>query len=168
MVSVGSWLRAFSRDVSTSSIGGDDEAYMSARGASPTPGCSVLSAARTYVQKRVGSLSPASSETQARGQALKLASARQALRRVVLPHPAGATTRASWPFIAAFNRSVSRGRVTTFRRRGGTEIFVVSRWRDGMLMAGERAGIAGGREGLSKPVGFGLVVLSSESRAAAS
>src|SRR5215471_16955088 len=127
MPSVGSRLRALSRDVSTSSIGGEDEPYISTREVSPTPGCSALSAARTYVQKRVGSLSPASSETQARGQALKLASACHALRRVVLPHPAGATTRASWPFIAAFNRSVSRGRVTTFRRRGGTEIFVESR-----------------------------------------
>src|SRR6266487_3931506 len=142
MVSVGSWLRAFSRDVSTSSIGGDDEAYISARGGSASPGCAVLSAARTYVQKRVGSLSPASSETQAMGQALKLASACHALSRVVLPHPAGAMMRASWPFIAAFNRSVSRGRVTMFRRRDGTEIFVVSRWRDGMLMAEEPAGVA--------------------------
>src|SRR6516162_5341723 len=127
MLSVVTRLRAFSRGVSTSSIGGDDEPYISVRGTSPTPGCSVFSAARTYVQKRVGSLSPASSETQARGQALRLASAYQALRRVVLPHPAGATMRASWPFIAAFNRSVSRGRVTTFRRRDGMEIFVVSR-----------------------------------------
>src|SRR6516165_4397301 len=123
MLSVGSRLRAFSRDVSTSSIGGEDEPYICTREVSPTPGCSVLSAARTYVQKRVGSLSPASSETQARGQALKLASACQALRRVVLPHPAGATMRASEPCIASFNRFIRRGRVTTFRRSGGTEIF---------------------------------------------
>src|SRR6266852_7853299 len=99
----------------------------------------------------MGSLSPASSETQARGQALRLASACQALSRVVLPHPAGATMRASGLFMAAFNRSVSRGRVTTFRRRGGTEIFVVSRWRDGMLMA-EGDGVAAGSRGeLSVP-----------------
>src|SRR5512142_2087255 len=120
MVSVGSWISAFSREVSTSSIGGDDEPYISARGVSPTPGCSVFSAARTYVQKRMGSLSPASSETQARGQALNLASARQAQSKVVLPHPAGATMRASWLFIEAYNRSDSPGRVTTFMRRGGT------------------------------------------------
>ena len=97
----------------------------------------------TYVQKRMGSLSPVSSETQARGQALNLASACQAQSKVVLPHPAGATMRASWLFIAAFNRSDSRGRVTTFMRRGGIVIFVVSRWRDGMLMVKDRAGVAG-------------------------
>src|SRR5438876_2465017 len=140
---MGSWIRALSRDVSTSSIGGDDEAYISARGVSPTPGCSVLSAARTYVQKRMGSLSPVSSETQARDQSLRLTPACHALSRVVLPHPAGATMRVSGLFIAAFNRSVSRVRVTTFRRRGGTEIFVVSRWRDGRLMA-ERGEVAAG------------------------
>ena len=61
-----------------------------------------------------------------------------------MPHPAGATMRASWPFIAAFNRSVSRERMTTFKRRGGTEIFVVSKWRDGMLMVEERAEVAVG------------------------
>ena len=79
----------------------------------------------------------------ASGQALNLASARQAPSKVVLPHPAGATMRASWLFIAAYNRCNSRGRVTTFMRRGGTVIFVMSRWRDGMLMVEERAGVAG-------------------------
>src|SRR6266571_6877292 len=142
-VSVGSWIRAFSTDVSTSSIGGDDEAYISARGVSPTPECSVLSALMTYVQKRIGALSPSSSETQARGQAPRLASACQALSKVVLPQPAGATMRVSVPLNAVFIRCVSRGRVTIFRRAGGTEIFVVSRWRDGMLAA-EESGVAVG------------------------
>src|SRR6266516_6571686 len=135
---MGSWIRAFSRDVSTSSIGGDDAAYISARVVSPTPGCSVLSALMIYVQKRMGSLSPSSSET----QALRLASACQALSRVVLPHPAGATMRVRAPFMAAFSRCVSRGRVTIFRRACGTESFVVSRWRDGMLVTEE---VGGGR-----------------------
>src|SRR6266700_111040 len=142
-VSVGSWIRAFSRDVSTSSIGGDDEAYISARGVSPTPGCSVLSALMTYVQKRIGLLSPSSSETQARGQAPRPASACQALSKVVLPQSAGATMRVSVPLSAVFIRCVSRGHVTIFRRAGGTEIFVVSRWRDGMLAA-EESGVAAG------------------------
>src|SRR6266581_1756555 len=48
-------------------MGGGDEAYNSARGVSPTPGCRVLSALMTYVQKRRELLSLASSETQARG-----------------------------------------------------------------------------------------------------
>src|SRR6266571_9139126 len=142
-VSVGSWIKAFSRDVSTSSIGGDDEAYISARAVSPTPECSVLSALMTYVQKRSGSLSPSSSETQARGQPPGLASACQALSKVVLPQPAGATMRVRAPLSAVFIRCVSRGRITIFRRAGGTEIFVVSRWRDGMLVA-EESGVAVG------------------------
>src|SRR6266700_3170631 len=141
-VSVGSWIRAFSTDVSTSSIGGDDEAYISARGVSPTPECSVLSALMTYVQKRIGALSPSSSETQARGQAPGLASACQALSKVVLPQPAGATMSVSAPLMAAFIHCMSRGRVTMFRRAGGTEIFVLSRRRDGMLVP-EEGGVGG-------------------------
>src|SRR5215470_5438604 len=116
-------------------MGGGDEAYRSARGVSPTPGCSELSALMTYVQKRRESLSLASSETQARGQRLRLASACQALSRVVLPQPAGATTSVSVPLIAAFILCMSRGRFTMFWRVGGTEIFVLSRWREGRLMA---------------------------------
>ena len=46
-VSVGSSIRALSREVSTSSIGGGDEAYSNASAVSLTPGCSVLSAVRT-------------------------------------------------------------------------------------------------------------------------
>src|SRR5947209_7380212 len=108
------------------------------------PGCSVSSAAMTYVQKRRGSLSPASSETQARDQALRLASAYQALRRVVLPQPAGATMSVSTPLMAACIRCTSRGRVTTFWRAGGTVIFVVSRWREGTLLPGTRGETVGG------------------------
>ena len=45
----------------------------------------------------------------------------------------------SAPLTAAFIHCVSRGRVTMFRRAGGTEIFVVSRWRDGTLAPEEGA-----------------------------
>src|SRR2546426_12178970 len=126
-----------------SSVGDGGEEYNRVRGISPTPGCSVLRAAMTYVQKRMGALSPSSSETQARGQAPGLASACQALSKVVLPQPAGATMRVSVPLSAVVIRCVSRGRITIFRRAGGTEIFVVSRWRAGKL-AEESGAAAGG------------------------
>src|SRR5690242_12185546 len=120
MVSVGSGINAFSKDVRTTSIGAAGVACNSASASSPTPGCNLFSAVITYIQKRVGSLSPSSSETQARDQVLWLISAYQLLSNVVLPQPAGATTRVSLLFMAAFIRSVSRGRATRFRRAGGT------------------------------------------------
>src|SRR5215469_11111972 len=85
----------------------------------------------------MGSLSLASSETQARGQAPRSASADQAWSRVVLPQPAGAAIKVSGPRMAACIRCVSRGRGTICRRAGGIEIFVVSRWRSGVLAAEE-------------------------------
>src|SRR5436309_13487601 len=111
----------------------------------------------------MGSLSPSSSETQARGQPWCLASACHALSKVVLPQPAGATIRVSVPLSPVVIPCVSRGRVTLFRRAGGTEIFVVSRWSDGMLVAEESGVAAGGGGELSVSDASGLVALSAES-----
>src|SRR5947207_1037622 len=116
----------------------------------------------------MGSLSLASIETQARGQALRLASACHAPNRVVLPHPTGATMRVSAPLMAAFICCVSRGRITMLRRAGGTEIFVVSRWSDGALATEEGGVAAGGSGGRSVSDNCGRVALSVESEVAAS
>ena len=83
MVSVESGISAFSKDVRTLSIDADGVACNSVSGFSPTPGCSLFSAVITYIQKRSGSLSLSSSETQARDRALRLNSAHQLLNNVV-------------------------------------------------------------------------------------
>src|SRR5207247_6549603 len=105
-------------------------------------------------------------ETQGRGKVQWLGSAYQALSKVVLPHPAGATMRVIVPLTAAFIRCRSRVRVTIFRRAGGTEIFVVSRWRD-VVIVKEGGGVAaGGGRGRSVAGGVELVARSARSTGA--
>src|SRR5438045_1868753 len=65
----------------------------------------------TSLQNRRGSLSEASSETQAVGRACVAA---QSLTRTVLPEPGPAATSVSGPRTPSLSRSFNLGRVTTW------------------------------------------------------
>ena len=88
----------------------------SQRTPSPIFAAIVCKAATRYVRKRVGSLSPSSSDSQAAGRPHP---ATHSLTSVVLPKPAGAEIRVSLPCRPSFSRSTRRGRRTTLGRGGG-------------------------------------------------
>src|SRR5207253_5801985 len=84
-------------------------------------GAIVCKAAMRYIRKRVGSLSPSSSDSQA---TCRSQPATHSLRSVVLPKPAGAESRVSLRCRPSFSRAIRRGRRTTFGRGGGIYSFV--------------------------------------------
>ena len=83
------------------------------------------SAARAYAQKRAGSLSPGSSESQTTGPG-RLPSALQAASSVVFPAPAGADTSVSSCCAPSSSWASSRGRETTRSGMAGAVVLVAS------------------------------------------
>ncbi len=81
----------------------------------------VCKAATRYVRKRMGSLSPASSESQAAGRSHQ---ASHSLISVVFPKPAGAEMRISLRCSPSLSCLSRRGRLTIAGRSGGTYSFV--------------------------------------------
>src|SRR2546421_10278947 len=79
-------------------------------------GAMVCKAATRYVRKRMGSLSPASSESQAAGRSHQ---ASHSLISVVFPKPAGAEMRISLRCSPSLSCPSRRGRVTILGRSGG-------------------------------------------------
>ena len=113
---------SLSRVVKSVSVGGGWGDSSAANTPAPIFPAIVCTAATRYVRKRAGSLSPASSDSQATGRSQP---ATHSLTSVVLPKPAGAEMRVSVrpkPWLwrrPSFSRSIRRGRRTTLGRGGG-------------------------------------------------
>src|SRR5581483_7084491 len=75
-------------------------------------GCCLFNAARTYVQKRWGSLSSSSRESQATREWEAWSERTQLDKSVVLPKPAGAETSVRGCLRLSLSRASRRGRVT--------------------------------------------------------
>lgn len=105
------------RPVRIDSVGGGWGARSSPNTPLPIFGSIVCNAATTYARKRVGSLSPSSSDSQATGRS---ETAAHSLTSVVFPKPAGAAMRVSSRRVPSFNRSIRWGRRIVFGRSGGT------------------------------------------------
>src|SRR5262249_59157611 len=87
---------------------------------SATPGLAGPTAATTWRQNRTGSLSPASSDSQATGRPPRRA---QSASATVLPYPAGAHTSTSPRSSPSSSRLTKRGRGTnTGRTRDTTRV----------------------------------------------
>jgi hypothetical protein len=81
----------------------------------------VCKAAMRYRMKRVTSLSPSSSDSQAAGRSPP---ATHSAASVDLPKPAGAEMRVSFDCRPSFKRSIKRGRRTTLGASEGTKSLV--------------------------------------------
>src|SRR6266498_915733 len=90
----------------------------------PIAASTCFSAAIKYDQNRTGSLSSASSTSQA---TCNVSCATHSLNSVVLPNPGGAESSVSGRVKPSFKRAMSRGRVTQWGRPEGEYSFVRSK-----------------------------------------
>src|SRR4030042_1358736 len=114
---------SLSRAVRIDSIDGGRGDWSTSNTPFPIFAAIVCKAATRYVRKRVGSLSPSSSDSQATGRSQP---ATHSLTSVVLPKPAEAEMRVSLrpEERPSFSRSIRRGRRTILDRGGGIYSFV--------------------------------------------
>src|SRR5260221_14684506 len=112
MIWSGRVARSLSRAVRIASVGGGWLDWSLPTAPAPRVGASVCTAATRYARKRVGSFSPASSDSQAAG---RRHSASHPLSRGGLPKPAGGERGVSEGGSPALSRSTKRGG----RARGG-------------------------------------------------
>src|SRR6266545_2259945 len=110
---------SLSRAVRIASVGGGCGEWSTATTPAPISAAIVCKATTKYVRKRVGSLSPLSSDSQATCRPQR---ATHALTSVVFPNPAGAAMRVS----LRCSRAIRRGRGTAFGRGGGIYSFVAN------------------------------------------